>query len=153
MSEVLKSIINLINENKSNNEICDKLKISKRELYNYLTSLGNIGYSFNKLYNIDGTINYKPKTTYKSYEQGLIEIQNADDRNSTKVLITSDWHVGNEYTRKDLREKLPEYCYDNDIHLILNTGDFINGNYGKGNKRETALTQQEHFLKNLMLII
>ncbi len=145
MSEVLENIIKLIKENKNNNEICNELNISKRELYNYLTVLGNIGYDFNRFYNYDGTINYKPQTTYKNYEQGMAEIKNISEINTMNILITSDWHIGNEHTRKDLREKLPEYCYNNDIHLIFNTGDFINGNYGKGNRSEDILTQTRTF--------
>ena len=119
MSEVLENVIKLIKENKNNNEICAILNISKRELYNYLTSLKNIGYDFNRLYNIDGTINYKSKSNYKKNDPSLVEIQNMNGINSINILLTSDWHIGNEHTRKDLRDKIPQYCSDRNIHIIL----------------------------------
>lgn len=147
MSEVLENIIKLIKEDKNNNQICKTLNISKRELYNYLTALKNIGYDFNRLYSIDGTIKYKPQTTYKNNDPSLVEIKNINEVNNINVLLTSDWHIGNEHTRKDLREKLPMYCQDKDIHIILNTGDFINGNYGMGNTKESILTQMRRFSK------
>ena len=147
MSEVLKNIIVLIKLEKSNSEICSMMNITRRELYNYLTDLKNIGYNFDRIYKTDGTITYILQTTYKNNHSEVVEINSMEEENNINMLLTSDWHIGNQFTRKDLRDKIPEYCDDKNIHIILNTGDFINGNYGKGNKNESISSQIKTFSK------
>ncbi len=146
MSEVLEDIVNLTQRECSNSEICNLLNISRRELYNYLTILSNLGYVFNRTYHSDGNIIYK-LSKYESNNNEILELCTKKYDNSLNVLLTSDWHIDNENTRTDLIEMIPQYCDDNRIHIIFNTGDFISGTFGKGYKNSSILRQIKNFSK------
>lgn len=146
MSEVLEEIISLIKKGSNNNEICKKTNITKRELYNYLTILSNLGYQFKRSYYVDGSIIYELDKSL-TQDSGVVELETRKYESSFNLLLTSDWHIDNRYTRKDLIQRMGEYCEDNKIHIILNTGDLISGTYGKGYKNSSILTQVKEFSK------
>ncbi|MDD3392509.1 MAG: hypothetical protein PHE54_03115 [Bacilli bacterium] len=44
--------------------------------------------------------------------------------------VISDTHYGSNYTDEDLIEQIGEYCYRNNIDVIMHLGDFIEGDLG-----------------------
>lgn len=64
-----------------------------------------------------------------------------------KFLAMSDLHFGSIYERLDLVDKVFEYCTKNNIHIILNCGDFINGIQRREYQKILYVEGQiEHFL-------
>lgn len=124
-------LLKLIEQNKSLNEITNMLDITNKELYDKLQDLRNIGINTYKKYQYDGNINYgiiknfnlnkipKPETKIVTNKTQL----------NFKAIVISDLHIGSKKERLDLLEQVYNYCIKNNIHIILNCGDLIDGLY------------------------
>lgn len=157
-------LLKLLEEKKSNQELCKILGISSKQLYERLLNLKNKGISYSKTYYSDGTIKYKTLgnsfegfwKTKKSVERYNLEklkdsrtIITDPKETDVKVLAMSDLHFGNALERIDLVDRMYNYCIKHNIHLIVGGGDLIDGNFGKGTQKITDLYEQsEYFIKN-----
>ena len=138
-------ILNLINEGKSVEEIGSILNISRNTLYHYLIKLKNKGYSFLSKYYINGNIDYQLiKTLNYDNEYNLITDK---ESNEIKLMVISDLHLGSLYEDRRLIESIYNYCINNDIHVILNIGDFVEGDVNSSNIKVLPNKQIEHALK------
>ena len=152
MSELMNLIIKEIAENKTINEICNELNISRKKLYYYLQLLKNKGFIFKPNYCSNGEIKYNLDclhsiNMYNKFNDLDISIEPVDS--DLKTLVISDLHFGNELERRDLVDKLFNYCIKNNIHIILCCGDLLDGTFSKGNQIiENGIEQIQYFIKN-----
>lgn len=151
---LLSQLLKLINEGKSNKEICLNLNLTTQQLYTLLLNLKNRGLMVSKKYYSDGSIKYKQVTAMqelrnlKSFNQDRTIITDTNE-NQLKFLVISDLHFGNELERLDLIDRAYNYCVKNGINIILCGGDLIDGAYTKGEQKISDLYQQiEYFIKN-----
>ena len=152
MSELMNLIIREITDNKSVNQICNRLNISRKKLYYYLQLLKNKGFVFKPTYCSNGEIKYsldcvRSIGTYNKMND--LDISMKEDNSDFKTLVISDLHFGNELERRDILDKLFDYCIKNDIHIILCCGDLLDGTFTKGRQHiQNALEQIEYFIQN-----
>ncbi len=136
-------ILKLINENKSISEIASILGISNNELYRELLELRKKGYHVIGKYYIDGSIfyNFKNRISENSFHLHTQEIETID------LMVISDLHLGSFYETPRLLDKVYDYCINNDIHVILNIGDFVEGDVSINNMKIEPLKQLDHALR------
>lgn len=126
MDDVLNKIIKLINKHNTCNEICEKLAISNKQLNMYIMQLVLSGIYYRLEYRYDGKTIYKltdKKDDLYNNSNIILEVLN----NEISFLVISDIHVGSKCYRQDLLDRAFNYCVKNNINLILNCGDLIDG--------------------------
>ncbi len=136
MTEIEEIILNLINEEKTLNEIASILWESPRQIHQKIIKLKSEGYIIGFNCYDDGNINYKEN----NYNERSLKINLCKD--NFKALVISDMHIGNEYENLEYIYKAYEYARDKDIHIILNCGDIIDGNFSKGNQNIENIDKQ-----------
>ena len=132
-----KVLIDLINKNVSNADICNRLNITFSELTKKLLDLKNLGLTCQRRYYSDGTIKYVPlskigdvkNNAKRSQEETIITDK---FENEIKIVASSDFHYCNKDSRPDLVEKAFDYCVQNGIHIIMCGGDLLDGAFTKG---------------------
>lgn len=153
-SELENKLFDLINDNKTNKEICEILNIDKDQLHELFLNLKNKGRTISRKYYSDGSILYVP--TYNCYDMESFNIFDSTmpiitDTNeiNIKMLAISDLHFGNELERIDLINKAFNYCAKNGINIILCAGDLIDGTFSQNNQTIPEVDEQlEYFAKN-----
>ena len=152
MSEQTIKLMELINDGKTCNQICEILNLSNKQLYNNLTNLKNKGIIYKRKYYSNGEIIYKPISSIKEKNSCLLSLDNVlitpNKQTDIKFLVISDIHFGNDLSRIDLLYQAYDYCIKNDIHLVLNCGDLIDGAYTRGSQKIDDINLQiETFIK------
>ena len=149
-----KVLIDLINKNVSNVDICNRLNITFSELTKKLLDLKNLGLTCQRRYYSDGTIKYVPlskigdvkNNAKRSQEETIITDK---FENEIKIVASSDFHYGNNECRQDLIEKVFDYCAQNGIHIIMCGGDLLDGVFSKGTQIiSDPYEQVKYFLEN-----
>ena len=146
-------ILQLLCEGISNKEICERLNISSKRLYQELLKLKNYGINCSRKYYSDGTIKYKGISDLKGIDvddcsQNRTIITDVGE-DKIKMLVISDLHFGNSLERLDLINRAYEYCIKNGISIILCGGDLIDGSFTGGEQKISDLYKQvEYFLNN-----
>ena len=64
------------------------------------------------------------------------------------MVLISDLHLGSLYDCIDLLKEIYDFCLKNNIHIIINAGDLIDGFMGLPEKRVYGEEQIEYLLKN-----
>lgn len=146
-------ILKCISENKSVDEMKQKLNLSDKKLKLYLKFLKEMGNSTYSEVNSDGHLFYKINRTSND---NLIKIK-PNKRQEIEMLVISDLHFGSGYERVDLLDKVYEYAIKNNIHIILNLGDLIHGRESKistGNQVEKVIKEypEDKTIKNIILL-
>ena len=139
MTEQEMLIVEMINEGQTLNEIAKSLWLSPRQIHQKIQKLINDGYLFNPIYydNGDITYNFENKTNLKHTINLTLT-----DSSRFKALVISDIHIGNELENLSYLYKAYDYARDNDIHIILNTGDLIDGNFTSGGQDIDDIDEQ-----------
>lgn len=140
-------LIDLIKQGKTLNEISRELYLSNyTDIYDLFKNLKLKGFELMRIYYYTGDIKYKLK-----YENYLIDEKSSDlitkntDQTLTFMLI-SDIHLGSLYDEIKYLDLIYEYCVSNNIHVIINAGDLIDGiTFGK-EKRLNSFEEQIDFL-------
>ena len=149
-----KVLIDLINKNISNADICKQLNIPFSELTAKLLELKNLGIACQRNYYSNGSIKYIPaselgslsKSNNKNLEATIITDINEEE---IKILATADFHYCNKLCRQDLVAKAFEYCVQNGIHIIMCAGDLLDGTFPPGNQTITEPYEQvKYFIEN-----
>lgn len=149
-----KVLIDLINKNVSNVDICKQLNITFSELTAKLLELKNLGIACQRKYYSNGLTKYIPaselsslsKSNNKNLEATIITDTNED---KIKILATADFHYCNKAFRQDLIAKAFEYCVQNGIHIIMCAGDLLDGTFPPGKQIITSPYEQiKYFLEN-----
>lgn len=149
----LEKVLEYIRENRSVNEIKQKLNISDKQLKIYLKLLKETGIFTSSELNNNGRLVYKINKTNDEY---FIRVK-AGKNNEINALVISDLHFGSGYERIDLLDKVYEYATKNDIHIILNLGDLIHGRESKmstGSQVEKVINEypKDESIKNIILL-
>ena len=151
MKDKTLKIIELINQEKTCNEICKELNITNKLLFYYLTLLENQGKYYKRKYYSDGEIFYEPITKLKDIKKILMSSKTNillnPKETELETLVISDLHLGNEFERLDLLEKAYSYCKSNNIHIILCCGDIIDGTHSKQKQKIKNIDKQLDYLK------
>lgn len=149
-----KVLIDLINKNVSNADICKQLNITFSELTAKLLELKNLGISYQRKYYSNGMIQYVPisrisclKNNAKQSQEETIITDKFE--NEIRIVASSDFHYGNSGCRQDLIEKAFNYCVQNGIHIIMCGGDLLDGVFSKGTQIiPDPYEQVKYFLEN-----
>lgn len=149
-----KVLIDLINKNVSNADICKQLNITFSELTSKLLELKNLGISYQRKYYSNGIIQYVPisrisclKNNAKQSQEETIITDKFE--NEIRIVASSDFHYGNSECRQDLIEKAFNYCVQNGIHIIMCGGDLLDGVFSKGTQIiSDPYEQVKYFLEN-----
>ena len=147
MTELNNTIIEMINNNRSLNEICKKTNLSSKQLFYRLYLLKLKGYNFNKKYYYNGDIRYKINTNIENDNKKVL-ITDKSNTNFKSILI-SDLHLSNNKERIDLLNLVYEYAISNNYNIIMNAGDIIDGLIGNvSSKKYSDINKQiEYALK------
>lgn len=138
MTEKEKLICEMINNDISLNEMAKSLWLSPRQVHQKILKIINDGYYISPIYFDDGNIRYVFKENLKTNTINL----NLCDSSKFKALVISDIHIGNELENLSYLYKVYDYARDKDIHIILNCGDLIDGNFTRGNQAISNIDEQ-----------
>ena len=142
MTELTLQLLKLINEEKTINEISEKMKISRKRIYSILRTISIKGFEFDRKYYSNGDLIYAPKTSFITPEDKSVDLITSPEENNLEALIISDLHIGCEYERLDLLNRAYDYCVKEGIHIIIVCGDLIDGMYGPNIKIHDNISDQ-----------
>lgn len=145
MTEINNKLLELINQNKSINEISTTIHLSHKQIYSRLKNLRMHGFEFVRKYFYDGNIKYKQIFNPNEKDENIALITKNSDQNVTIMLI-SDIHLGSKYERLDLLDKIYNYCIKRNIHIIINAGDLIDGVTIGNEKKLASFEDQINYL-------
>lgn len=117
-------LLKLIQDGLSNDKICEKLQISKKQLNWRIRSLKYDGYNLKRKFFHDGAQSYFIDYSFLDDDIYTIEL----DNNLFKAMLIADTHFGHEKDNMDYIKYIYEYCSNNNIHIILHSGDLLQGN-------------------------
>ena len=120
------------------NEMAYMLKLSPRQVHQKIQKLINEGYFICPIYFDDGNIKYSFEENDLKHTLSL----SIGDSHKFKALVVSDMHVGNCLENFDYIYKAYDYARDNDIHVIFNLGDLIDGNFTRGQQKVSNIDEQ-----------
>ena len=120
--EKLNDLIFLLKKDIPLKELKQQLNMDNKELLEYMKMLKKIGYYYEYHIFDDGTVNLSSNIDKNG---AGFNIYPKDDVMS--VLTISDIHCGSDKERPDLLKEVYQYAIENDIHLIFNLGDLIEG--------------------------
>lgn len=132
-------IFDMIEEGISLNEMAYYLKLSPRQVHQKIQKLTSEGYFISPIYYNDGEIKYcfdKPMGTKHTLNLSI------DGSNKFKALVIADMHLGNSLENLGYLYKAYDYARDNNIHVILNCGDLIDGNFTRGKQIISNVDEQ-----------
>jgi len=130
------SIINLIQNGYSLNDISQILSISLKQLSVYTRELTNKGFDFQPKYYSNGEILYNINKNLELEPSVGTPIYTSPKENEITLIAISDLHLGNQLSNIRAINTIYDYCINNDIHIIINAGDVFD-----------ALTFGNHNLK------
>ncbi len=136
MTDINFKLLNLIKEGKSNEEICNKLGITKRELKYRIQSIKSDGFNITKIYNYSGTQNYYFNKDYLESEE-IITINNDSNRKNFRAVAVADTHIGHSKYNIGYSELIYEYCDKHNINIVFHCGDVLQGD------KQYIITPQE----------
>lgn len=146
MNESTKKLLDLINNNKTLNEICTELNRTPKQIFNHLTMLKNKGMIFQKNYlYATGDITYSSTQDFNADNKPNLIIP--EKCPSIKAVAISDTHLGSYFERLDLLNEIYNYCTKNSITTIFHCGDIIDNNVNNFEKVPTE-EKVEYLLKN-----
>lgn len=121
-------ILGMINEGFSLSQISYLLNISYEEIFNSLTLLHFNGFNISKKYYANGDMVFSLIKHSKFTNKNKNAIITEPNENDFEILVISDFHLGSLYERIDLiNEFYYNYCKENNIHIVLNIGDILEG--------------------------
>lgn len=142
------TILYMIEKGATVNEICKYTGLTNKQLFYRLNLLKIKGYKFNTKYYSDGEIAYNIiKKIFISDNESKTIIMNSNE-DSIKILLTSDLHIGSKFSNIKYLDVMYDYCKNNNINIIINAGDVVNGSFNICNEYISNLKEQiDYFLK------
>ena len=152
MTQQTIKLIELLNEGKTCNQICNLLGITNKQLYLKLKNLKNNGFFFKRQYYSDGSIVYFPMKRIIDIKDLKRDNSNilftSHDETTLHCLAISDLHYGNCCQREDLINQIFDYCIKENIHIIFCCGDIIDGTYSQSERViKEPFKQIDYFIK------
>lgn len=138
-------VLNLIKEDKTLEEIINVSGLSIKDVYRILNNIKKMGYCLSKKYYYDGETEYKLMNNIGREEENILITSPKD--NELEFMVISDLHFGSLYETPKLLNMIYDYCTKKNIHIILNCGDFIEGDINSLNIAIPPFKQINHALK------
>ena len=149
MTETNKRILELIRNDKSSKEIANELGISEKQLWIRLKQIISGGYQIQSRYYSDSSIKYSIKRNLDEEINTGTRLCVPSGSKELRVIAISDTHIGNKGSDIDLIKRVYEYAAKNDINIIFNCGDLIEGDYTTDRKSiENVEDQVSYLIKN-----
>jgi len=149
MTEMSKSIIDLIIKNKSIKEMASTLGISEKQFYLELRKIIDYGYQIEPTYLHNSDIYYNIIKDKLEKEENTIRIKIPSSIKSFRSLIISDLHTGNIDSDMNLWNIVYEYAVKNGVNIIFICGDILEGTYTSDRKNlKDIYSQIDEFVKN-----
>ena len=142
MTDINICILELIKQEKSNEDICRELNISKKQLKNRIESIKNRGININKKYKYNGTQNFFVDYNPQSIGTQIVTSIEDINKNEFKALAIADTHIGNINSNIRYIESIYSYCINNSISIVFHLGDILQGN----KENELSMEQQIEYL-------
>lgn len=127
MTELNLKILELINENKNLKEIASILNMSEKQLFIRIKQILNYGYNLVPSYSYNSDIYYKLKKDLDENNKNSISIKIPKSEKEFRCIALSDIHIGNKESDIDLLKRVYEYAAKNNINIIFNCGDLLEG--------------------------
>ncbi len=127
MTETNKKIIDMIKQKKSIEEISKEANLSYKQLYNRISDIQRNGYITKRRYDTNGTLYYTFGNDDCYHSDNSFELYN--EKTTVKFLVISDLHMGNISSDEETLYAIYNYCCKNDIHVIINCGDILDGTF------------------------
>lgn len=118
-------LLNMILENKTIEDICKELNLTKKQLKSRIESIKKDGYRVNRVYSKIGKD--KLCIDYDSESLKTKIIKTSDVSKRIKLGVISDTHIGSTLTDMDDIKRFYEYFKKEDASFILHCGDFVDG--------------------------
>lgn len=134
MTDINNKIIQMIKENRSIKDIGSILNLSEKQVYLRIKQIINYGYQIKPIYSYNSDINYEIVKDFYNKEDNSIDIKMENTDKEFRCIVISDTHIGNVDSDIDLLKRIYEYASKNDINIILNCGDIIEGVYSTDRK-------------------
>jgi hypothetical protein len=148
MTDINKTIIELIRQNKGMKEISSILNISEKQLYIRIKQIINYGYQILPSYSYDSDIYYKIFNKQVSTKESELSIKMNDSSKQFRCLVISDQHIGNIASNMEFLNIIYEYAAKNGINVILSCGDMLEGTHSSDRKNIRDIYEQiETFIK------
>ncbi len=140
-------ILQLIKEDASINEIASALNISHKKILYRLQNLRNKGYTFVKKYYSDGEVVFKMNNTLGIPKD--VRLITKPNEKALNMLFISDLHFGNVNERIDLLKRVYEICAKENINIIINAGDLVDGYLGTSSDKKFLSSEDQinHVIK------
>lgn len=126
MTDMNAVLLQLIRNNCSNEEICEKLNISKFQLKNRILSLKNEGFNITRLFNYSGSQNYIFNKN-KLEGEDFVTINDDLNKKSFRAIAIADTHIGHAKYNINYLYLIRDYCKKHNINIIFHCGDLLHG--------------------------
>ena len=120
-------ILELIKKGSTIEQIQQTLSLSHKKIYYYIDLLEKNGLLINRKYYYNGDLKYQLAHDFQEDRASLITRHSDTD---LKFLLLSDLHLASSEENLSLLNEVYNFCIKEDIHVILNAGDFIDGFVG-----------------------
>lgn len=150
MTEKQKELYNLLNKRNTLISLSNKMKLSPKQTYQRILTLENKGYNIERKDYSTGDVSFYIRNRFCP-EDGSKIIFTAPGENFLRVCAISDLHLGNSLQNIDALNKVYDFCYKNNIHIIFNTGDIFQGLIGSSGGKILQNSYEEQFEKNIKL--
>lgn len=138
-------ILEEIKSGKSLNEMALKRGVSSRMFYRKIKLLKDYGYKLYPVVRDDGQLYFGINTDGVKEKTNTINVKLMKNEIFRAMLI-SDLHVGNTLQNMRYLDIVYDYCTNNDIHIIINAGDLIDGLFTRGKQNITDIDKQMEYL-------
>lgn len=126
MTENQKRLLELLKYQCTMDLLSEKLFLSPKQVYQRIIMLKNAGYNISRKDFEAGDVSFElSNIRYVDTNEKIIYTKK--DSNILRCIVSSDNHLGNTYQNLDANNAMYNYAVKNDIHIILNCGDFLNG--------------------------
>ena len=148
MTDINQLILSMILENASLYEISTITGLSNKQLFHRLNMLKFQGYDFSRKYYYTGDIVYRLKKEPDPDNEISLITKSSD--NEVRAIFISDLHLTNKKDRIDLLNQIYDFCIKENIHIIINGGDLLDGFFGYHLDKKTLDSQEQidYLLKN-----
>lgn len=148
MTDKNRQLLELINQGRIFNDICSIMKLSYKQLSNRLVQLKKWGIDLQRSYYYDGETTFDVSKQLEEMTSNETVIVTTKQDTNFRAILLSDLHLGNIGDRIDSLHRIYEYAAKENIHIILNTGDFMDGMHGESRGHSTIFEQAEYAVKN-----
>lgn len=126
MTEKQREMIDLIKYQATIGDLAKEFSITEKQVYQKINNLKLRGYNIFRKEFSNGKVQFGLSNSLAIDNSSKI-LYTPPATHSLRTIVISDTHLGNSKQRLDVLDGLYEYCIKNDVHIIFNCGDFLNG--------------------------